>query len=395
MLGSFSAGMLTSELPLHLMSLQAAATAVAVRRHGLDDARMSAGLALSCASSAGLIGLRLRAHTAPRVLEQALVEALGTDYRARIGQPMRPPSDGPNPRTPGAIRMLLIHRRYVHDADIPYGPAGRFNRMDLWRRADLPRDGRAPVLLQVHGGGWMWGNKRGQAYPLMAHLAERGWICASISYRLSPHATWPAQIVDVKRALAWIRDNIAAYGGDPGFIAITGGSAGGHLAALAALTANDPEYQPEFEEAETSVQAAVPFYGVYDWTGRVPDGHHALLRFIETRIVKGRREDNPELFDRASPMSRVRPDAPPTFLLHGTADNLLPVAEAREFAGMLRAVSRQPVAYAELPGAHHAFDLTSSVRAAAAAQAVACFLGVAYADYLDEEGRDPAHSTGS
>ncbi len=85
------------------------------------------------------------------------------------------------------------------------------------------------MLLQVPGGAWASGNKRGQAHPLMSHLAELGWVCVSINYRLSPRHTWPDHIVDVKRAIAWVKDNIADYGGDPDFIAVTGGSAGGHL----------------------------------------------------------------------------------------------------------------------------------------------------------------------
>ncbi|MBL7660064.1 alpha/beta hydrolase, partial [Escherichia coli] len=93
-----------------------------------------------------------------------------------------------------------------------------------------------------------------------------GWICVAINYRHSPRNTWPDHILDVKRALAWVKAHISEYGGDPDFIAITGGSAGGHLSSLAALTPNDPRFQPGFEEADTRVQAAVPFYGVYDFT---------------------------------------------------------------------------------------------------------------------------------
>ena len=92
------------------------------------------------------------------------------------------------------------------------------------------------MLVQIHGGGWLWGRKEGQAEPLMGHLAERGWVCVAPNYRLSPRATWPDHIVDVKRALAWVKSNIAEYGGDPGFLVVTGGSAGGHLASLAGLT---------------------------------------------------------------------------------------------------------------------------------------------------------------
>jgi len=87
----------------------------------------------------------------------------------------------------------------------------------------------------------------------MSHLAELGWVCVAINYRLSPRSTWPDQIVDVKRALAWTKEHIAEYGGDPDWVAITGGSAGGHLSSLAALTPNDPQFQPGFEDADTSV----------------------------------------------------------------------------------------------------------------------------------------------
>ncbi len=92
-------------------------------------------------------------------------------------------------------------------------------------------------------------------------------MCVAINYRLSPRATWPAHIVDCKRAVAWVREHIAEYGGDPGFIAVSGGSAGGHLSSLLALTPNQPEWQPGFEDMDTSVDACLPFYGVYDTTG--------------------------------------------------------------------------------------------------------------------------------
>ena len=88
------------------------------------------------------------------------------------------------------------------------------------------------------------------------------------NYALSPKATFPDHLIDVKRALAWVKEHIAEYGGDPGYVVISGGSAGGHLSSLAALTPNRPEYQPGFEAVDTTVQACVPFYGVYDFTNR-------------------------------------------------------------------------------------------------------------------------------
>ena len=141
------------------------------------------------------------------------------------------------------------------------------------------------MLLQVPGGAWAIGMRRPQAYPLMSHSPTRGWICVSMDYRVSPRHTWPDHIVDVKRALAWVKENIAEYGGDPDFVAITGGSAGGHLSALAALTPNDPQWQPGFEDADTSVVAAVPVYGRYDWFTTEGEGRRRVRRI--TAEVRG------------------------------------------------------------------------------------------------------------
>ena len=136
------------------------------------------------------------------------------------------------------------------------------------------------MLIQVPGGAWAVNDKRLQAYTLMSRMVELGWICVSINYSKSPRCAFPAHLIDVKRAIAWVRENIADYGGDPDFIAITGGSAGGHLAALAALTPNDPTFQPGFEDADTAVHAAAPLYGVYDFTD-FENMHELMLPFLE------------------------------------------------------------------------------------------------------------------
>jgi acetyl esterase/lipase len=230
------------------------------------------------------------------------------------------------------------------------------------------------VLVQIPGGAWVYGNKQNQAYPLLSHLAARGWVCVSISYRLAPKNPWPAQIHDVKRALAWVKDNVAEFGGDPGFVVVTGGSAGGHLASLAALSSDDPALQPGFESADTSVAAAVPLYGRYDWVSRAGLGRGQFIPFLERAVVRKRFVDAPEVFREASPLYRVHPEAPPFFVVHGTADSLIPVEEGREFVDALRKVSSSAVGYLEVPGAQHAFDLFGSPRARHTATAVESFL---------------------
>jgi acetyl esterase/lipase len=213
---------------------------------------------------------------------------------------------------------------------------------------------------------------------LMSHLAELGWICVSINYRHSPRNTWPDHIHDVKRAIAWVKAHIAEYGGDPNFIAMTGGSAGGHLLSLAALTPNDPQFQPGFEDADTKVQAAVPFYGIYDFT-RVEDAMHPMmLSLLERMVVKQPHATSLPSYVAASPSTYVGADAPPFFVLHGRNDSLVPVEQARGFVARLREVSTKPVVYAELPLAQHVFDILGSARAVHAAIAVEQFLAEIY-----------------
>ncbi len=368
----------TSEVP----GLYASVSALDAVRRGLrgDFAgpKGKVALAMTAASWAILAVIRYRGITTPGpILEAGLTEQLGPDYADQLkALPTEPTRRG---RRNLPLRTTVARRRFVDKQNIvSYGPHGRANLADIWRRKDLPLDGKAPVLLQIPGGAWMIGWRRPQAYPLMSHLVARGWVCVSMNYRVSPWHTWPAHIVDVKRALAWVKENIAAYGGDPNFVALSGGSAGGHLTALAALSPNDPKFQPGFEDADTSVMAAVPFYGRYDWYSTEEPGRAQFVQVLERLVVKHKLDTHREIYEEASPLRYVHVDAPPFFVLHGTDDSLIPVAEAREFVEELRSVSKAPVAYAELPNAQHAFDIFGSPRANKAAEAVARFLSWVY-----------------
>jgi acetyl esterase/lipase len=254
--------------------------------------------------------------------------------------------------------------------------AGRRLKLDVYRPAGPVEAGaRRPVVLQIHGGAWIIGDKREQGLPLLKYLASHGWVGFNVNYRLSPAATFPDHLVDLKAALVWIREHADDYGIDPDFVVVTGGSAGGHLTAMMALTANDPAYQPGFEDADTSVQAAVPFYGVYDFTDRQGTAAPEMRRWmLEPLIMKAFFDDDPEAFHRASPLDRIHPDAPPFLIVHGDKDTLAPVADARLFAEDLRAVSTSEVIYVELHGAQHAFDVFGSPRTRRMVQAVERFL---------------------
>jgi acetyl esterase/lipase len=261
------------------------------------------------------------------------------------------------------------HRRGIEFAR--YG--GRPLRLDVYEPR-APWLVLRPAIIQIHGGGWIVGTRAEQGIPLLNHLAVHGWVGFNIDYRLSPAATFPDQLVDVKRAIAWVREHAAEYGADPDFICLTGGSAGGHLCALAALTAEDPSYQPGFEDADTSVAAAVPFYGVYDLTNAEGDYYDELQWVLEELVMKVKLADDRDLYESASPTHRVHAGAPPFCVLHGDRDTLVPVADARRFVAQLRAVSERPVVYAELAGAEHAFDILPSLRTARVVETIERFL---------------------
>jgi acetyl esterase/lipase len=250
--------------------------------------------------------------------------------------------------------------------DIRYAEgAGARHLLDVYR-ARAPKTSPSPVLFQIHGGGWTVGTKNTQGRPLMNHFARAGWVCVAANYRLSPRARWPEHLVDCKAALAWIREHIHEYGGDPNRVVVTGGSAGGHLAAMIALTQNDPAYQPGFADVDTSVVAAIPMYGAYDLVETFTSFRSRLGRRVAGWVgglVLGVTPDrDPGAFIDASPMAHI--DAAvvrdfPFLVVHGTVDNLVPVEQARKFTARLREAGAD-VTYVELHGAPHAFDVFHS-----------------------------------
>ncbi|WP_300678977.1 alpha/beta hydrolase [Nocardioides sp.] len=341
-IGSFAIGWLAGDFAPQLLAASLTDTALAVRRHRATPL----GLALTAATTVGL-GV-----------------AIGSAWRSRITL-AEAAHTSPLPRPP--LRRLLrpLHFRDTAvrvDRNLPYGPYGGRNRLDLYRPADRDGDG-APVLVQIHGGGWTIGSKEQQGRLLMNAMAAQGWVCVAINYRLAPRSRWPAHLDDVRAALGWVQREIRSYGGDPGHVVLTGGSAGGHLAALAALTA-----------APGSIAACVPFYGVYDLLGEDQDVFTLGMResLLAPRIFAPDAVD--EDYRVASPLHQVHPDAPDFLVLHGRLDTLVSVRQARAFVARLRAVSRGRVDYAELALTQHAFDVVGSVRAHHAVAAVSRWL---------------------
>jgi acetyl esterase/lipase len=279
-------------------------------------------------------------------------------------------------RTP-PIWDAMRQRRYLHRRGVHYGNSPA-QVLDVWRRKDLPAQ-PAPVLIFVPGGAWVHGRSMGQGSALMSRLAEQGWVCLAIDYRVSPHHRWPRHITDVKTAIAWARANVDKFGGDRNFVAVAGCSAGAHLSALAGLTPDDPAHQAELPEgADSSVDAVIGIYGRYDWEDRSTPERDRFVDFLERVVVKRSIARHPEVFRDASPIARVHRNAPPFLVIHGSKDSVIPVEQAHSFVERLRAVSHSMVAYLELPGAGHGFDLIDGERAGVMAHAASLFLSQVY-----------------
>jgi len=364
---------LVSELPVHFMVLSGGSAALLSSLGGAEGWQGFVGLGLCVAAALAMLPHVSAARRARGAVEAALARGLGSDYREQ--QPEHAELSW------RYASVLPIRQAGVERVrNITYHTArGKELRLDVFRPTE--RADKHPVALYVHGGGWVIGNKNQQGLMTMNALASRGWVCVSINYRLSPRATFPEHLHDVKRAIKWVRENIANHGGDPDFVVICGGSAGAHLSALAALTPNDREFQVDFPEVDTRVQGCVGYYGVYDFCDRHGHWPHRLFRavLLERVVMKRRFADSEELFRNASPAHRVSADAPPFFLIHGDRDSLAPVHESRSFSAELAEVSEHPVVYAEIPGANHAFEIFPSVRSAAVIDGVVRFCDYIYA----------------
>jgi len=326
------------------------------------------GLAASGLSLAGLAVVQAQAGRARRVMERAAGEVLGAPARLprlRLARLLWP--------YPGVPRGVEVA------AHLSYGPHPS-QVADRYRRRGHQSPG--PVLVQVHGGGWTGGRRGWQGRPLVHRLAAQGWVVFDLEYRLSPKATYPDQLIDLKRAIAWIRAGAAEHGAAASFIAVAGGSAGGHLAALAALTAGDPAYQPGFEGADTSVQACVPVYGVHDLLAA--DGR-PKWPYLATHVLKVPVEEDPGAWRRGSPVRCARAERPPFLIAHGGADSLVPPEDSRRLVEALRAAGGPPAGYAELPGATHGFDSIHSVRGERFADGAALVLEALWARQRDGE----------
>jgi acetyl esterase/lipase len=243
---------------------------------------------------------------------------------------MSTPSDG-----------VTVHR----DVDFHETPA-RTLRLDVFEPAE---SGPRPTVLFVHGGAFVEGDKD-QLAGYAREFAGRGYVAATCQYRLADEATFPAALVDVKVAIEWLRSQGEGYGVDARRIAAVGWSAGANLAALAGVTANEPGFEPErFPGTSSELQAVVGYAGVYDFAAwdDDPEPHVAYLG--------GTRSEQPEAYELASPVGQASFETPPTLLVHGAADEVLPIEQSELFYRDLDSVTE--ARFEPLADAGHEFPV--------------------------------------
>ncbi len=330
---AFWLGYLVNEFPFLAFCWLVASALLALGSERPGSPAGMAVLALVLLTAAALARIMWRALRAGPSVAGSVSRDLG------LGGTAGPPDDRlARRRLPArtVVWPLPLGARGVHRiVNISYGPAGRRQRLDLYRHRGCPAG--APVLIHFHGGHFRTGGKSREARALMYRYASQGWVCISADYRVRRPGRFPASLIDAKQVIAWVRAHAVEYGLDSSLVVVAGSSAGAHLASMAALTPNDPRFQPGFEHADTSVSAAICLYGFYgsrELAGSVP----------------------------SSPWAYLHSDAPPFFVVHGDNDTLTPAAAALGFVEALRAASMNPVVYAQLPGAQHSFDLLHSVR---------------------------------
>jgi len=326
---------ITNESPFLAFYWMGASTLLALSQGDLRGAQLWVALGLTVAPFLGTPVLVRRSLRAAAAIEQPLGRSIA--------------------RKPPWARVLfaplpVFHPGVKSTSNLSYGDAGRRNRLDLYRRRRGGDSGGGPVLIHLHGGGFSFlpGRRSFYARRLLFRLARQGWVCISATYRLQPAASFPDELIDVKKAIVWARAHAREHGGDPDRIVLAGSSFGARLATLAGFTVNDPAFQPGFEQADTSVAAVVGLYGYY--------GGIASRRSLPS-----------------SPFDYAGRGSAPLLIVHGDQDTFTSTEHARALAERARSATPNPVVYVELPGAQHSFDLLSSIRFEAVIDGIEAF----------------------
>ncbi len=235
------------------------------------------------------------------------------------------------------------------ERNVEFGRAeGRALLLDLYLPPGATNGGAVPVIVWIHGGGWQKGAKENVGPA--AGFAARGFAVASVGYRLSGEAVFPAQIEDCKNAVRWLRANAARYGMDGRRVAAWGSSAGGHLAALLGTSGGVAALETGGEPVR--VQAVVDYYGPADFRPQTLSGRAGDSGGPVARLLGGPVADRTEQAALASPLTHISGDDPQFFIVHGDQDRVVPLIQSTRLMEALSAAGVR-AELRVLPGAGH------------------------------------------
>ncbi|CAI5741788.1 unnamed protein product [Hyaloperonospora brassicae] len=370
-----------------------------------------AGL-LQCLVAANLLKSFRRNLASKKVIRNALIKSdIGPEKSRDIGRMTLKRWLSVLLPLPQPLAVSLSYLGVQKVRTVAYAHVGKTKTQKLLMDVYEHRDNKlpdAPIFLYIHGGGWVIGDRRIPPFSCVYQVASMGWIVCVIDYRLSPNVAFPTHLIDSKRAIAYLRQNARAeFNADPEYIAVGGESAGGHLASLLGLTADDKSLQPGFEDVDTSVRAVVDNYGVHDFTDRhgiyyARDKTSGFVQYLEFFVMQMKLKSNKEDFERASPVAyltdesaaRRRDIVPPFMITHGTHDNVVLLQDSQLFFDRLvsyrqhlppaiRAYQDKQLGgvqdiLVKVPFASHMFNFLLSPRALAHGDAVCAFLDNVY-----------------
>ncbi|RAJ09972.1 acetyl esterase/lipase [Arenibacter echinorum] len=223
-------------------------------------------------------------------------------------------------------------------------------KLDIYQHKAIKKD--APLIIFIHGGAWEKGKKSNVLHYLISY-AQKGYVTATIQYRLSGVAKYPAQILDVADAIQWLKSHAKDYNINVNKVAIAGGSAGAHLAMQYAYSHSSNTMDDN--GIPTNVQAVINIYGPSDLTTEIAKKEKRVHRLFGKTY-----EEAPEMYKQASPILYVNKDSPPTISFHGTLDELVPYGQSKKLHETLQSYG-VPSYNHELKGWPHAMDLSAKV----------------------------------
>ena len=253
-------------------------------------------------------------------------------------------------------RVMLVNDKIRATYNLEYGRVGQSSlRLDVYQPTEWSFAAR-PAVVMIHGGAWIEGDKAGER-ELATALVPEGIVAFAINYRLAQNGRgeYPAALLDVRRAVRWVRAHAREYGVDPDRVGAVGWSAGGHLACLLGTTDVADADDPNSADFSSRVNCVVDTAGPTDFTDESSPPLGVGMDRIPPTFLGGSLSEIPATYREASPIAHVDSRTAPTLILHGTVDKVVPVDQSRRFAAALRE-AKVEVRYVEMPSARHGFD---------------------------------------